>query len=144
MRKASNHANGHTSERTAIRRRVKQFYQALNQDQWTLCFAMIDPKLSAHGRITVTSYAASLGEFKECYGEVRIWYMRTSLHMDVRDNKRDARPFAFVYIVWQDSRDEFHMFRERWVQDAGHWYTRVVGLVVNRAAADANTGHVPR
>jgi hypothetical protein len=64
--------------------------------------------------------------------------------MDIRENKRDARPFAFVYIVWQDSDNEFHMFRERLVQDAGRWYTRVVGLVGKRAAADANTGHVPR
>ena len=143
MRSVPNNANGHTSERTAIRRKVKQFYQAFNREQWFRCFAMIDPKL-AKERIGAATYAASLGEFKECYGEVRSWYMRTSLHMDIRNNKRDARPFAFVYIVWQDSRNEFHMFRERWVQDAGQWYTRVVGLVVNRAAADANSGHVLR
>lgn len=133
-----------TADRTAIRRRVKQFYRAFNQEIWSRCFAMIDPKLSEGGRVVAASYAASLREFKESYETVGIWYVRTSLHMDARDNKRDARPFAFVYIVWQDSQNEFHMFRERWVQDAGRWYTRVVGLVVNRAATDANAGQVPR
>jgi hypothetical protein len=31
-----------------------------------------------------------------------------------------------------DELYEFHMFRERWVLESGHWFTRVVGLVPNR------------
>jgi hypothetical protein len=143
MSQELNKANGHTSERTSIRRRVKQFYRAFNQEKWSQCFALIDPKLSENDKISVTSYIASLREFKEFYGAVRIWYMRTSMHIDIRGNKRDARPFAFVYIVWQDRDNEFHMFRERWVQDGGRWFTRVVGLVVDRAAG-AKTGDIPR
>jgi len=27
------------------------------------------------------------------------------------------------------------MFKERWVKDSGHWYTRVAGLVPNRQGA---------
>ena len=143
MSREVNKANGHTSERMAIRRRIKQFYRAFNNAKWSRCFALIDPKLSENDRIDVASYSESPGAFKACYGEVRIWYMRTSLHMDIRDNKRDPRPFAFVYIGWQDVNDEFHMFRERWVLEAGRWFTRVAGLVVNRAADDANTGRIP-
>jgi hypothetical protein len=78
MSREANKTNGHTSERTAIRRRVEQLYQAFNQEQWARCFAMIDPKLTERGRIGEASYAASLREFKESYGVVRIWYMRTS------------------------------------------------------------------
>jgi hypothetical protein len=66
-----------------------------------------------------------------------------SLHMDAHENKRDDRPFSYVYIVWRDVRSVFHMFRERCVMDGGRWYTRVVGLVPNREPA-ALAGEVPR
>jgi hypothetical protein len=143
MSQLPDNANGHAAERTSIRRRVKQLYEWFNQEQWSQCFGMIDPKLRDGGRVDAKSYIASLRDFQKSYGSIRTWYTRISLHMGARNNKRDDRPFAFVYMVWQDSRDEFHMFRERWVKDGGRWYTRVVGLVANRAAG-AMTGDVPR
>jgi hypothetical protein len=30
-----------------------------------------------------------------------------------------------------------NMFRERWIQDNGQWFTRVVGLVPNRQETDS-------
>jgi hypothetical protein len=136
-------ANGHPADRTAIRRRIKQLYEHFNRDQWHQCFEMIDPKLRQGGRVDPASHAESLEEFKKCHGAVRIWYTRISLHMDGHENKRDDRPFSYVYIVWRDVRSVFHMFRERWVKDGGRWYTRVVGLVPNREPA-ALAGEVPR
>ena len=72
-----------------------------------------------------------LQSFREVYGTISLWYIRISLHLDPATNKRDPRPFAYVYVVWQDQAHAFHMFRERWVQDAGRWFTRVAGLVPN-------------
>ena len=58
----------------------------------------------------------------------------SSLHGDARTVGSDRRPFAYVYVVWQDEAHGFHMFRERWVKDRGWWFTRVVGLVPNSPA----------
>ena len=77
-------------------------------------------------------YAEGLRAFKEVYETINLWQIRISLHLDARSNKHDDRPFAYVYVVWQDAAHGFHMFRERWVKDANRWYTRVAGLVPNR------------
>jgi hypothetical protein len=135
MTRQPDKANGQAAERAAIRRRVKQLYEWFNREQWERCFEVVDPKLRDAGRIRAESYTRSLSEFKEFYGVVRIWYMRISLHLAARGNKHDDRPFAYVYVVWQDDQSAFHMFRERWVKDAGRWYTRVVGLVPDREPA---------
>ena len=69
--------------------------------------------------------------FKDAHGSVNPWHIRISLHVDASLNKHDKRPFAHVYVVWQDKSHDFHMFRERWIKDSGRWYSRVVGLVPN-------------
>jgi hypothetical protein len=58
--------------------------------------------------------------------------IRISLHLHQQSNKHDDRPFAYVYVVWQDDAKEFRMFRERWVKHLGRWFTRVVGLLPSR------------
>ncbi len=119
------------SDRKALRRRVNQMYEWFNQASWEKCFSLIDPKLREQEKVEGKAYAESLRRFKEVYGTISPWYIRISLHLDASSNKQDARPFAYVYVVWQDQAHTFHMFRERWVWDSGHWFTRVVGLVPN-------------
>ena|SRR5208337_901376 len=119
------------SEREALRRRVKQMYEWLNRERWEGCFSLLDPKL-AEANIEQTTYSQSLQAFKEAYGSIHPWYVRISLHLEKSANKRDPRPFAYVYVVWQDDAHRFHMFRERWVKHSGRWFTRVVGLVPNQ------------
>jgi hypothetical protein len=109
-------------------------YDWFNRGQWDKCFAMIDPKLQDESKVIFPTYASGLQTFKDAYGSVNPWYTRINLHLDASSSKHDKRPFAYVYIVWQDPARGFHMFRERWVKHAGHWYTRVVGLVPNREA----------
>ncbi|HJT78973.1 MAG TPA: hypothetical protein VJ739_17380 [Gemmataceae bacterium] len=121
--------NNVAAEKGAIRRRVKRLYEGLNEGRWERCFALVDPRLRENSRVGLDRYSESLAAFRNYYGSVRPWYMRISLHLDASENKHDERPFAYAYVVWQDARHEFHMFRERWVKDSGHWYTRVVGLV---------------
>lgn len=121
-----------TFERQSLRRRVVNMYEWFNQGQWEKCFSLVDPKLTAQGKTQLGPYSERLSEFKQVYGTVDRWQIRINLYLDASSNKHDNRPFAYVYVVWQDKARGFHMFRERWVKHGGQWYTRVVGLVANR------------
>jgi hypothetical protein len=126
-----------STERAALRRRIRQMYAALNRGDWAACYELIDPRLRDKGAIDLPRYAASLDMFKRAFGSVNPWYVRLSLHLPPHKNKQDPRAFAYVYVVWQDERRAFHMFRERWVKDGDRWHTRVVGLVTHATHAGA-------
>jgi hypothetical protein len=128
------------SERQALRGRVKRLHEWLNRGDWEKCFSLVDPELRKGSRIELPAYTGSLRAFKEVYGAINPWYIRISLHLDASSSKRDPRPFAYVYVVWQDEAHGFHMFRERWVKQSGRWFTRVVGLVPNRQEPIGNQG----
>ena len=117
--------------REALRRRVKQFYLSFNREDWDECYSLIDPQLTQAGKVRLDTYSERMRSFKEAYGRVRPWMTRLSLHPDAAPTQRDKRPFAYVYLIWQDDANGFHMFRERWIKDGGTWFTRVVGLVPN-------------
>jgi hypothetical protein len=114
-----------------LRRRVRALYRAFNRADWARCFAFIDPKLRDAGRVEPATHADAMGTFRQTFGDVRIWHIDISLSEDAQSNKIDGRPFAYVYVFWQDDRSGFHVFRERWIVDGGQWYTRVVGLVAS-------------
>jgi hypothetical protein len=124
------------TKRNALRRRVSEFYRSFNKADWRYCFAMIDPELTRKGKVEFDTYSGLMQAFKQEYGKVHRWMTRLSLHLDGAPNQGDRRPFAYVYLVWQDDRHAFHMFRERWIVDKGQWFTRVVGLVPNRSVKD--------
>jgi hypothetical protein len=124
------------AERESLRKRVKQFYVRFNQADWEGCYALIDPQLANQGKVNFETYSESMQAFKEVYGSLNPWMTRLSLHLDGAPKQRDDRPFGYVYLIWQDAVHGFHMFRERWIKDDGHWFTRVVGLVPNRQKAD--------
>ena len=126
-----------TIERKALRSRVKQFYSRLNKESWEDCFALIDPKLVQQDKVKLGTYADLMQAFKNVYGSVKPLWTRLSLHLEGAPKQRDKRPFAYVYVVWQDEAYGYHMFRERWVQDCGLWFTRVAGLVPNRQPTDS-------
>src|SRR5262245_56668461 len=113
-----------TSEREALRRRVKQMYDRMNRGLWDGCFALIDPRLTGQGKVQLPVYTERLRTFKQVYGSINPWHIRISLHLDASANKQDPRPFAYVFVVWQDEAHGFHMFRERWVKESNRWFTR--------------------
>ncbi len=137
MKQALQRPEKNSTERASIRRRVRQMVDGFNHDQWEKCFALIDPRLRKKGAVHLATYSDTLTVFKRCYGRIDPWYVRISLHLDALSNKNDPRAFAYVYVVWQDERREFHIFKERWVKHEGQWFTRVLGLVANRAEAGA-------
>lgn len=108
-------------------------YESINQEAWAKSYSLVDPRLCEQGRVDEQTYVDSLRRFKGVYGTIKPWYIRIGLHHRAR--KHDDRPFAYVYVIWQDEAHVFHMFRERWVWDSGRWFTRVVGLVVNDTRA---------
>jgi hypothetical protein len=120
------------AERQAIRRQVRRLYGWFNRQDWPKCFEFLDPKLREADRVQLGPYAESLTAFQQVYGSVQVWLLRVSLHLDTRGSKLDQRPFAYVYVIWKDERQAFHLFRERWVKQEGRWYTRVVGLIPYR------------
>lgn len=133
MKRAAHRVRRESSERQALRGRVRQWQVWFNQGRWEKCFALVDPNLTGSAKVRLPEYAERLQAFQQAYGSIRPWHIRISLHLEATGPPRDRRPFAYVYVVWQDATHEFHMFRERWVKDGGRWFTRVVGLVPNRA-----------
>jgi hypothetical protein len=125
------------AERQALRRRVQQFYRRFNKGEWQGCFALIDPQLTKESKVELGAYADLMHAFKEAYGSAKLRWIDLSLHLEFSPKQRDKRPFAYVYILWQDEAHEFHMFRERWIQDNGQWFSRVVGLVPNQQDTDS-------
>jgi hypothetical protein len=125
-------AKPQATEREALRRRVKQFYGRFNKSDWDGCYSLIDPLLIQNGKVKLDTYAELMQTFKDVYGIVRPWLTRLSLHLDATSKQGDKRPFAYVYVIWQDGTHGFHMFQERWIRDNGQWFTRVVGLVPKR------------
>ena len=116
------------ADQSALRRRIRSLYEGFGRQEWDRCFAHVDPKLRNESRIDPAHYARSLVEFKNRYGKIDIWFIRASIHAKA---KSQDRPFAYVYVLWQDDRHGLHLFRERWVKESGRWYTRVVGLVAH-------------
>jgi hypothetical protein len=127
------------AQKQKLRRRVRAFYRGYNLGEWEKCYRVIDPRLREAGRVEVPRYVESLASFKQHHGNITIWHIQVSLHLDVRNGKQEDRPFAYVYVLWQDTRGAVQVFRERWVFDAGRWYTRVVGLVTREAAPNGST-----
>jgi hypothetical protein len=124
-------------ERKVLQQRVDRMYDYFNKEAWKKCFSLLDPRLRKQQRVDQQVYTEGLRNFRAVYGGVQPWYIRLSLHLDGSINKHDPRPFAYVYVVWQDQNHEFHMFRERWVRDSGRWFSRVVGLVPNKTNSES-------
>ena len=128
----------HTAtQRKSLLRRIKQMYAWFADESWEKCYSLIDPRLRDEQKVERETYVDLLRAFKTRYGIIEPWHIRANLHLDGTANQRDPRPFAYVYVVWQDQSHEFHMFRERWVYDSGKWFTRVVGLVPDQASLAA-------
>jgi hypothetical protein len=121
-----------TTERQSLRKRVKQFYRRFNQARWEDCYALIDPQLTQPGKVKLHTYAELMQAFKDVYGSVKPRWTRLNLHLEGAPKQGDKRPFAYVYVVWQDNAHGFHLFRERWIKDRDDWFTRVAGLVPNK------------
>ena len=119
------------SLRSSLKKRVRNFFKNFNLHNWERCYQYLDPMLRAHARITPEQYASSLKLFEKHYGTIEIHYMNANLYREVKTKKSQIGSFAYVVILWKDKWNSYHLFRERWVEDANIWYTRVVGYVIH-------------
>src|SRR4051812_20025367 len=90
------------ADRKALRTQVRRMYNSFNRGEWAKCFALVDPRLRDSGKVQEPAYTESLRRFQAAYGTIEPWHVRISLHPDASSNKHDPRPFAYVYVVWQD------------------------------------------
>src|ERR1700692_1652093 len=104
------------SERKILWRRIRKMYDWFNQGLTESCYSLVDPQLTEQGKVQLSLYRDSLRAFKKAYGSIRPFHIRISLHLNASSNNQDPRPFAYVYVTWQDETHAFHMFRERWVK----------------------------
>jgi hypothetical protein len=130
MRETSS-TDANATERSSLRRRVKNFYKYFGQTNWPQCYQFIDPNLIEHSKVDFSSYCESLSLFHAYYGPIDILHIRINLYLQVKTAKNEKADFAYVFVEWKDKKNHFHVFRERWVKVNRRWYTRVVGLVTH-------------
>jgi hypothetical protein len=111
MKRAVDSTKKAARARGALRNRVRQFYLRFNAADWEGCYALVDPELVRQGKVASEAYSESLKVFKGVYGK-----------------------------LWQDENHGFHMFRERWINESGHLYTRLVWLVPNNREIEHRQG----
>jgi hypothetical protein len=119
------------NRQVSIRRRVRQFYDLLNQGRFQRCHEMIDPRIRIKpSSVTLFQYENSLRHFVETFGSVKMLEIKLELHVKESSVLYEGRDFAVGKTTWQDKTGERHAFAERWVREGRVWYTRSTGFVV--------------
>jgi hypothetical protein len=117
---------------SALRRKIRRFYDHLNRRDFEWCYFAIAPTLrESPASVTPYQYMASLKRFLDRHGMVRIIAIEPiSLHLNESNRLYNDRDFATALVAWEDDQGEAHKFRERWVRDRrGWWYSRCTGLI---------------
>ena len=124
----ANHNKQVEAERKALRNRLSSFYRSFNREKFEKCYEFIDPELRDRGRVEKHKYTTSLSDFLAYYGTMTTVWTKIEIYYEI-ETRAGVQTFAYPLIVWKDSRNVHHLFRERWVKRGDTWYTRVVGLV---------------
>ena len=119
------------NKQAALRRRIRQFYELLNDRRFERCHQMIDPRvLLKPSAVTLFQYEQALEEFLSVVGCVTVHEISLDLHLDEPSKLYENRDFAVGRTVWLDDDEEQHTFSERWVREGRAWYTRSTGLLI--------------
>jgi hypothetical protein len=120
-----------TTHRSSLKRRIRQFYKALNQQEFDQCFEMIDPRIRRKPvSITRLQYETALRQFLDHFGSVNRIVIAVVVHDKEPTPLYEGRTFAVGKTTWTDRGGEEHEFAERWVFDDRAWFTRSTGFVV--------------
>lgn len=118
---------------TALRKRIKRFYEHLNYEDGDKCYRAIDPRIRKKPTsVTLFQYLSSLKRFLGWSGGVLVHRIEPiRLHLNERNRLYENRDFALAEVHWEDQYGHMHTFREKWVREPnGRWYTRSTGFVV--------------
>jgi hypothetical protein len=129
----------------ALRRRIEQFYELLNQQDFTRCHRMIDPRVRAQARsVTLLQYTNALRDFVAAVGPIAVERIDLDLHLDEPSALYEDRDFAVGETWWKGEDGQSRRFAERWVRDGRTWFTRNTGFVVPADASIANAASSSR
>jgi len=119
-----------TKQVFSVKRRIRLFYDLLNQHDFKRCFQMIDPRIRrVPTSVTFFQYENALSQFLESHGSITIQEVEINLHLGEPSTLYEDRDFALGKMTWQNEAGELQGFLERWVREGQSWYTRSTGLV---------------
>jgi hypothetical protein len=122
------------SQTNALEKRIRQFYQLLNEENFGKCFRHVDPVVRGESSsVTEYQYENSLRRFLAFCGYSRVVRVALQLHIGERNVLYANRDFAVGQTTWADEFGVEHVFQERWVRNGQRWYTRSTGLVTPAA-----------
>ncbi len=120
------------SKQSSLKRRIRQFYDLLNQHDFKRCFQMIDPRIRRMPTsVTFFQYENSLSQFLESHGPITIQKVEVTLHLGEPSTLYEDRDFALGKMSWLNEAGELQVFLERWVREGRVWYTRSTGFVAS-------------
>jgi hypothetical protein len=129
------------SQQTSLKRRIRQFYELLEQQDFARCHQMIDPRVRQKpSSVTLLQYQNSLQEFLAAVGTIDVERIDVELHLGESNRLYENRDFAVGQTWWTDDKGEQHQFAERWVRDGRTWFTRSTGLVPPSPATASAAG----
>ena len=120
------------AQTTTLAKRIRHFYDLLNEGRFDECYRMIDPVVrDKASSVTLHQYQTSLRAFLDRYGAVGVREIALDLHLDEPSKLYGDRDFAVGKTVWEDESGQEHHFQERWVRDQRTWYTRATGFIAS-------------
>ena len=119
------------NKQSSLKRRIRHFYDLLNQREFERCCQMIDPRVrEKSSSVTLLQYENALAEFLGNFGSVEIVEITIDLHLAEPSKLYEGRDFALGKTAWTDEQGTTHFFSERWVFEGRSWFTRSTGFVV--------------
>jgi hypothetical protein len=118
------------TKQSGLRRKIRQFYESLNRQDFGRCYRMIDPRVRAKASsVTLFQYQSALSQFVACVGPIEILDISIALHVNEPSDLYEGRDFAVCETTWKDRTGARHVFAERWVREGRLWYTRSTGFL---------------
>jgi hypothetical protein len=115
---------------SSLKRRMRQFYNLLNEREFAKCHEMIDPRVRHRPEsVTLLHYSHAAAEFLDQCGAISVVDSSVVLHLNEPNKLYQDRDFAIGKTMWRDDRGVTHVFAERWVRDGRSWYTRSTGFI---------------
>jgi hypothetical protein len=119
------------NQEAVLRKRVQQFYEFMNGQDFAHCHQMIDPRVrSKPSSVTLFQYANALRDFLTAVGPIEIEGIDFVLHLNEPSPLYENRDFAVGETHWKAENGTHNTFSERWVRDGKTWFTRNTGFII--------------
>src|SRR5258708_26120783 len=83
------------NRQASLKRRIRQFYNLLNQGDFERCRQMIDPRVRLkRDSVTLFQYENSLRQFLDHFGSVKVLEIGIALHLNEPSQLYEGRDFA--------------------------------------------------